>query len=209
MQSLRRFSSVRPFLVVIFLSSLACSLCLSHLPLTAWQVGFEDVATAQSPNASQLVQQGVHRYQTGDIQGAISQWQTALTAYRKTNNSANEAIVLENLVRAYQQIGQNDQAISSWEQAIAHYRQMGDSQQVGWTLTEQAQLYSSLEQSRKAIAILCGAFGGEQACVRESALQIARAQKDRSSEAAALGSLGDAYRLRGDYKQAIAHSTLR
>ena len=204
MQSLRRFSSVRRFLVVLFLGSLTLCLCLGHVSLTAWQVGLGEVATAQSPNASQLVQQGVARYQAGDIQGAISQWQTALSAYKKTKSRANEVIVLENLARAYQQIGQSDRAISNWEQAIAAYRHLGNLQQVGRMLTEKAQSYSSLGQSRRAIAVLCGAVG-KQACVKDSALQIARAQKDRALEAAALGSLGDAYRLRGEYKQAIAH----
>ena len=162
------------------------------------------MATAQSADASQLVQQGVARYQAGDIQGAISQWQTALSAYKTTKSRANEAIVLENLARAYQQLGASDRAISNWEQAIAAYRHLGDFKQVGRMLTEKAQLYSSLGQSKRAIAILCSAVG-EPACVKDSALQIARAQKDRALEAAALGSLGDAYRLRGEYRQALIY----
>jgi len=36
-------------------------------------------------------------------------------------------------------------------------------------------------------------------------LQIARAQKDRQTEAAVLGSLGNAYLLMGEYNQAIAY----
>ena len=38
-----------------------------------------------------------------------------------------------------------------------------------------------------------------------SALQIAQAHQDRDGEMAAQGSLGEAYRLRGDYEQASAH----
>jgi len=55
--------------------------------------------------------------------------------------------------------------------------------------------------------LLCGAYSGDQVCVRESALQIARAQKDRQTEAAVLGSLGNAYLLMGEYNQAISLST--
>ena len=181
------------------------SLWLGHLPLTTWQAGFGEVVTAQAPDASQLVQQGIGRYQAGDYTGAISPWQTALTVYQKTNSRANVAIILENLARAYQQLGQSEQAISHWQPAIAYYRQMKDQKQVGELLTEQAQSYSSLGQPRKAIALLCGASDFERVCIKGSALQIARAYKDRDKEAAALGSLGDAYRLQGDYTQAIAH----
>jgi len=72
-------------------------------------------------------------------------------------------------------------------------------------MLEQAQSYSSLGQPRAAITLLCGAYSGDQVCVRESALQIARAQKDRQTEAAVLGSLGNAYLLMGEYNQAIAY----
>lgn len=204
MQSQRRKFSIRRFLGVLFLGSLTISLWLGHLPLTIWQAGFGEVVTAQAPDAKQLVQQGISRYQAGDYKGAISPWQTALTFYQNTKSRANEAIVFENLARAYQQLGQSEQAISHWQPAIAYYRKIKDLQQVGRLLTEQAQSYSSLGQPRKAIAILCG-YGAEQGCDTESALQIARAYKAHALEAAALGSLGDAYRLRGEYNQAIEH----
>lgn len=204
MQSQRRKFSMRRFLGVLFLGSLTISLWLGHLPLTIWQAGFGEVVTAGTPDAKQLVQQGISRYQAGDYKGAISPWQTALTFYQNTKSRANEAIVFENLARAYQQLGQSEQAISHWQPAIAYYRKIKDLQQVGRLLTEQAQSYSSLGQPRKAIAILCG-YGAEQGCDTTSALQIARAYKAHALEAAALGSLGDAYRLRGEYNQAIEH----
>ena len=155
---------------------------------------------AHSPNASQLVQQGVELYQSGDFRGAIAQWQTALTIYQDTQNPTNEAIVLENLARAYQQTGQINQAIGNWEGAIAQYRQLENWQQVGRGLTEQAQAYSRIGQQRRAIALLCGEREG---CVPGSAVQLAQEQNDYFGEAAALGSLGEASRLRGDYEKAI------
>ncbi|HBL11364.1 MAG TPA: hypothetical protein DD379_08140 [Cyanobacteria bacterium UBA11162] len=187
----------------LFLASLTMSLWLGHIPATALQVKLGNVAVAQSPGASQLVQRGVELYQAGDISGAIAQWETALSSYRNTNNRSEVAIVLENLARAYQQIGQIERAINYWHQAIATYRQMGNRQQVGRMLVEQAQAYSSLGQHLRAIAILCNPSGSENICAKDSALQIARATKDRILEAAALGSLGNAYRFRGDYTQAI------
>ncbi len=95
---------------------------------------------------------------------------------------------------------------------MAVYRQLGNVKQIGRTLTEQAQTYSSLGQSRKASALLCGAIPtklengkGEfqLKCLPSSALEIARSSKDQTGEMAAIGSLGDAYRLYGNYSEAI------
>jgi CHAT domain-containing protein len=169
------------------------------------QVRWGTVATAQSPNATQLVQQGIEQYKTGDVQGAIASWQTALTTYQTTNNPANQAIVQEKLAIAYRQIGQFEPAIKNWQDAIANYRQQDDMVKVGRLLTELAQTYSQLGQNQEAIALLCGASETEENCPESegSALQIARKFQDKQGEAAALGSLGEAYRLRGRSNQAI------
>jgi CHAT domain-containing protein len=174
---------------------------LSHVRLIIGSVSLENIATAQSLDANQLVQQGIKYYKSGDYENAIEPWQTALTHYQETNNPANAAIVNENLARVYQQLNQSEQALTYWEGAIAYYRQIKDNQQVGRLLVEQAQTYTSLGQPRAAIALLCSPFPED--CSRDSALAIARTTQDTQTEAAALGSLGEAYRLRGDYKSAI------
>lgn len=81
---------------------------------------------------------------------------------------------------------------------------MGNLQRVGRSLTELAQVYSSLGQPIKAIAILCNPDTNDN-CSSDSALQIAQIHKDFIGEAAALGSLGDANRLRGNYQLAITN----
>lgn len=178
---------------LIFLFTMTFMFCL----LTGQMNG-----VAQSPNPDQLVQQGVDRYQTGDYRGAIAPWETALVQYRKTNNQTNIAIVLENLARTYQQLGQGNQAISYWDQVIPLYRKQGNVPKVLRSQIEQAQAYSSIGQPRQAISLLCSP-NEKRECQKESTIQIARTLKDRISEVAALGSLGDAYRLVGNYKQAI------
>lgn len=205
MPSRHRQLRIRRVLVVLFLSSLTFCLWLNHFSFTALQARWGEVATAQSPNASQLVQQGIEQYRAGDVQGAIASWQTALSAYQSTNNHANAAIVREKLAIAYQQIGQFEQAIDHWKEAIANYRSSGEFVKVGRLLTEQAQTYSRLGQNREAIALLCGASETDENCLESegSALQIARKLSDHQGEAAALGSLGEAYRLRGKYDKAI------
>ena len=72
-------------------------------------------------------------------------------------------------------------------------------------LIEQAQTYSRWGQNKEAIALLCGANETDENCLQSegSALQLARKFSDRSGEAAALGSLGEAYRLRGKQDKAV------
>jgi CHAT domain-containing protein/Tfp pilus assembly protein PilF len=153
----------------------------------------------------QLVQQGIEQYQAGELREAIASWQTALSAYQRDNNLPNQTLVREKLAIAYQQIGDFEEAIAHWQEAIANSRHQGDLIKVGRLLTELAQTYSRLGQNRQAIALLCGTSETDGTCLESegSALQIARKLGDRATEAAALGSLGEAYRLRGKYDEAL------
>jgi tetratricopeptide (TPR) repeat protein len=117
---------VRRFLVVLFLSSLTFCLWLNHFPFSALQARWGTLATAQSPNISQLIQQGIERYKAGDVQGAIASWQTALSAYQSTNSFISEVIVQEKLAIVYRQIGLFEQAIDHWKEALANLSKLGD-----------------------------------------------------------------------------------
>jgi tetratricopeptide (TPR) repeat protein len=189
---------------------------------------FGQVSTikAQAPDGDILVQQGVREYQQGQYQAAIALWDRALSSYQKTANNLNTVIVLENLARAYQQIGQTEQAISFWSQVTEQYQQLGNQQQLGRSLTEQAQAYNRAGQHRQAIALLCASRGewnspnkqdlhhksiainskAQNECQPGSAIAIAREQQDRLGEVAALGSLGEVYRLRGNYQPAANYA---
>ncbi len=197
----------RSFFVFLCLISFTCSLWLG-LPISLGEfTGTHLAVNAQSPNANQLVQQGIDRYQAVDFRGAIERWQKALNIYQQNKNRANAAIVQENLARTYQQLGQPEQAIRHWNQVVAYYHQVGNLQFLGRSLTEQAQAYSSLGQPKQAIALLCSP-DKDGNCSRGSALQIARATSDITGEVAARGSLGDVTRLMGDYESAIKNLEL-
>ncbi len=190
--------------VVLFLSSFTLCLGLNHVPFIV-QAKWGEVATAQSLNGSHLVKQGIGQYRAGNVLQAIASWQTAALAYQNTDQPVNAAIVHEKLAIAYQQIGQFEQAINYWQAAIANYRSSGDFVKVERLLVEQAQTYSRLGQNKSAIALLCGASETDLDCLQSegSALQLARKFGDFQGEAAALGSLGEAYRLRGKQDKAI------
>ena len=189
-------------------------LCASALWLTVWLGSFSHPArfTAQAVDAQQLVQTGVDRYQEGKFVEATESWLAAYAVYETTPNSSALAVVSENLARAYQQMGQTSTELSYWERAIASTKILGDTPKLGRLLTEQAQAYSRLGQHRRAIAILCGEAPTEvitsdlepRICNVGSALTIAEAANDPISQIAALGSLGESYRLIGDTKAGIS-----
>ncbi|BAY22237.1 TPR repeat protein [Calothrix sp. NIES-2100] len=193
---------MRGWLLSLFLCSLTFCLWLGNVPITITPREFTGVVSAQSPDANQLVQQGLELYQASDVKAAITIWEKAVNIYQQNHDAPAEAIARENLARVYPEIGQSEQAIIQWNQVIAYYRQVGNWQQVGRSLTELAQVYSSLGQPTTAIALLCNPDHNND-CSRDSALQFAQTYKDSLGEAAALGSLGDANRLIGKYDSAI------
>jgi CHAT domain-containing protein len=191
---------IRKLLGVLFLSSLTLTLWFGH-SLPSLKVN------AATP--AQLVQEGVMLYKDGDYQSAIDRWQQALQNYTPGAELADQAVVHENLARAYQQLGQPSEAIAAWEAAEAAYLQLGKPSQVGRMLTEQAQVYLSMGQQRRAIALLClpKAEDTPADCQPSSSLVIATHNSDTLGEVAALGSLGESYRLLGDY--AVADTFLQ
>ncbi|MCC5637844.1 CHAT domain-containing protein [Nostoc sp. CHAB 5844] len=184
-------------LTVLFLTSFILCLCLGSL------------VNAQTLDAAQLVNQGIASYQKGNFQAAIKPWQVAVELYQKNNDLRNVAIVNENLARTYQNLGDTTLTLNYWEKVTAYYRSQNKWQKVGRMLTETAQVYSHAGQTKKAVNLLCGVVYAKVpeklSCQSGSALQIALAQKDNSGELAALGSLGEAYRLQGNYDVAIKY----
>ncbi len=166
-------------------------------------LSFGQIVSAQSPNS--LVERGVEDYNTGNFRSAVKQWQEALTQYK--NNPSATAVINENLGRAYQKLGENQSAIASLSTAIRDYQSVKNIPQVGRMRTELAQVYSNLGQPRKAIALLCGNEnqGIELECIPETAVQIASKYNDKPGLVAALGVLGEVYRLIGNYDRAIAY----
>ncbi|MBD2512583.1 CHAT domain-containing protein [Nostoc muscorum FACHB-395] len=187
---------------------------VSFLTILLICVVFGQVGFAQVPNVAALVEEGIKDYNTGNFFNAIKHWQEALN--QSKNNPSSTAVVNEDLARAYQEVGENKAAIASLSAAIRDYGAVQNIQQVGRMQSELAQVYSNLGQPRKAIALLCGQLveksrisdnqpSQEIKCTPESAEQIATKYNDKRGKIAALGILGEAYRLIGSYDQAIKY----
>ncbi|BAY60264.1 TPR repeat protein [Calothrix brevissima NIES-22] len=172
------------------------------------------LVAAENSQVNLLVEQGIKAYHAGNFIKAIASWKQAIE--QDKNNPAATAVIQENLGRAYQQIGENPAAIASFTAAIQDYGRVENIQQVGRMKSELAQVYNNLGQPRKAIALLCGNLvdklpsyekpkNQEISCIPESASQIASKYNDKIAQVAALGILGEAYRLTGNYEQAIKY----
>jgi CHAT domain-containing protein len=196
---------------VLFLCSLTLSLCFGQILSTNGQ------AVESRNDVSQLVSQGVEKYQAGNFSAAIDKWKAALNVYPKNTVNANVTVINENIARAYRQLGQSEKALEFWKPVIAYHRGSNNWQKLGRSQTEEAQEYINMGQPMKAIALLCGTYYRRESdkenalqtaleknqCKPESALQIARREKDAQGEVATLGSLGEAYHKRGNYDVAI------
>ena len=179
------------------------------LILTLWLGPGGRGGVAQGPLPGDLLSQGVAAYQDGDYGTAIDRWRQALQAYPPGRDLATVALLQENLARAYQQVGQSAAAIAAWEAVAQLQQELGQPMGVGRAQTEQAQVHLSLGQHRRALALLCLPESNPQViptspqgCAPDSALGLAQTTGDVLGQVAALGSLGEVYRLQGNFEPA-------
>jgi CHAT domain-containing protein/tetratricopeptide (TPR) repeat protein len=130
-------TSLKKFLKYLSLGSLTTLLTvllgLGGYPTIA-QIPRVDAAVPDSPtvqfstsNASQLVQEALQRYQSGQFAAAVTVWQQAADAFAAQADHLNQAMVLSNLALAYHQLGQWSEA----NEAIATSLQFLQSKGVG------------------------------------------------------------------------------
>lgn len=195
----KRFLALRWDFLLLFASSLVFFLSLGAFS-THYLTFLSHKVIAQTNPVGELVQKGIEEYNAENYQNAVVIWQEALTT--SSLNLPERNIILENLARAYQKLNETNQAIDYWQQVSNNAQKLNNFKKLNRSLTEQAQIYLNLGQSRNAIALLCGRLDREN-CQPDSAISIARQHQDILGEVAALGSLGEAYRLRGQYDLSI------
>jgi CHAT domain-containing protein len=214
---------------VLFLIGFTASIWLSYIPQTIGQVsnGFvaifdTELLTVTSARMrikiahgkdelsikalTDEVSKGLRYYQAGDLTNAIATWERYLRQLGNLSNPPQEVVqIWKYLSRAYQQSGKLDLAINYLNQILVYYRQGGDLRQVGRILTELAQIYSSLGQYNRAVTILCSYNLQDTTCTKNSAIAIAKSEKDTAGEAAAVGSLGNTLQMKGDYQESLKY----
>jgi CHAT domain-containing protein len=135
-----RTYGVRRLLKLLFLFIFTSSLCLVNLLLPLGQGRYE-LATAQVThkslvsshffdvpvNASQLLQQGNQKYEQGDLQAAIADWERAIAYYRQGNHWLNVGQILLKQAQAYNSLGKPEKAIIFSESALQIARACNDN----------------------------------------------------------------------------------
>lgn len=209
----------RRILIAFFILSFILTLCLSYVSIATNKLGFGTVVKAQNQNGSQLVEKGIEYYDKGKFKEAVQEWETALNIYQKNKQLREQTIIRGNLANAFDKLGDFEQSIKHWDAVVSLHQQLENPRETGRALTELAQTYSDSGQFKKAVAILCGVEETEiednqinihkikhkSNCIKESALEISRTQKDIEGEIAALGSLGEAYRQLAKYNLATKY----
>ena len=173
---------------------------LAQLPAARWGINWQFLlqsqVLAQTPDelearADELLQQGIHQYQSSQFEAALQSWQEALIIYQKINDRQGEGAALVNLGAAYLSLGDYTKAIEYQQQSLAIAREINDQSGEGAALVNLGLAYHSLGDYTTAIEY------------HQQSLAIAREIKDRHGEGLVLGNLGIAYNAQGDYAKAI------
>ena len=168
MPSKHQISSVRRSLKLILLCSLSSILWLNHTPLSPWRWGVGDVVTAETRDASQLVQQ-------------IQQSKQAIAYYRQTKNWLQVGQMLTQQAQAYKNLGQPIAAIALLDSALQIARAYNNSVLEASVLGSRGEAYQQKSDYKQAITDL------------QDSLKIANKIKNSVYRASALKNLGNTY----------------
>jgi CHAT domain-containing protein len=86
------------------------------VPTVAQQIPF--AIAQQESNAKIFLEAGKNRYQTGQFSEAVNAWQKAAQAYQRQGNSSQQALSLNYLSLAYQELGQWEPAETAIKQSL-------------------------------------------------------------------------------------------
>ncbi|MBW4503731.1 MAG: CHAT domain-containing protein [Scytonema hyalinum WJT4-NPBG1] len=168
MPSKHQISSVRRSLKLILLCSLSSILWLNHTPLSPWRWGVGDVVTAETRDASQLVQQ-------------IQESKQAIAYYRQTKNWLQVGQMLTQQAQAYKNLGQPIAAIALLDSALQIARAYNNSVLEASVLGSRGEAYQQKGDYKQAITDL------------QDSLKIANKIKNSVYRASALKNLGNTY----------------
>ncbi len=104
---LKRFG--KSWATYLLLALMTASLCTIAAPIFAKVPEAAPVVQNQS-NQSQLLEQGKSLYEAGQFAEAATAWQQAAKVYQEQGDSLNQALALNYLCLAYQQLGQLNEA---------------------------------------------------------------------------------------------------
>lgn len=158
----------------------------------------EDVRTT----AGAIYQEGLQLYQQGtaeSLQQAIARWQESLKLWQEVGDKSQQALMLNNIGIAYNNLGEKQEALNHYKQALSLRREVGDRRGEATTLNNMGSVYDSLGAKQEALNYY------------NQALLLRRQVGDKRGEATTLSNIGSVYDSLGEkqkalnyYKQALA-----
>jgi CHAT domain-containing protein/Flp pilus assembly protein TadD len=135
---------------------------------------------ASDPAFEALVRRhlGKIRNDSGDLAGAIHEYQRALELSQQLGDRGGEALASNALGFALQLRGHYDEAAMLFDQALALWQENDDPRERGKTLVNRGELYRQLGETDQARELF------------SKALELFRQAKDRDNEAVTLDALG-------------------
>ncbi len=170
-----------------FLSKVLCITACFLFTASLW------AATDPSSNgpAAEQVATGKKYFNDGQFEQALSAWDVALDEYRRTDDKAGQARVLQNKAEAYMSMGHAYQAVSSLQSALKLAKAAGDDQLATRVAGSLGTAYLLSNRTDEAKTLLEKAAAEERAAGRPA------------SAAVAGNNLGNLLASAGDYKAAI------
>jgi CHAT domain-containing protein/predicted negative regulator of RcsB-dependent stress response len=166
---------------------------LSYIGKVYNNLGNQDEAL-ENLNASMAIWHQIDNSQgTAPASNSAGQGQQspATAASRTTGILDGEAGTLDNLGRAYSDMGQGLEALKDYDQAIALYRQAGERNGEALVLNDMGPAYAELGQKQKSLEVY------------NQAIQIWRETGNRQGEALTLNDMGRLYRDLGLHQTAM------
>ncbi len=122
---------------------------------------------------------------------ALEKYREALTIYQTIGEQPEAATLLDNIGRAYYDLGEMDKALDFFNQAILMFRSLKDRQAEASVLNNLAAVYDDLGEKQKALEAYL------------QVLQIFQSLRLRSSEATLLNNIAFTYQSLGEDEKAL------
>jgi tetratricopeptide (TPR) repeat protein len=145
---------------------------------------------AQSANARLWNQIGYAKRQLGEMQQAIDHYQAALAGC-PADEQALQAMILNNIGRVYDALGDKEEALRFYNLALPLRRQTGDKGGEARTLNNIGRVYDDLGDKEEALRFY------------NLALPLSRQTGDKGGEATTLNNIGAVYDALGEIEKSL------
>ncbi len=164
-----------------------------------YQVQVTDLRVPQPQDLTRIAAErkttyAIQLYVRGDAESkkeAIEVGEDALQLWKAIDDNYEEGVLLENVGRVLDELGDRQGALDHYAQAIPLLRAVGDQDAEGITLNNIGLAYAALGEKQKALDNY------------EPALALYRAVGDRGGEAVTLNNIGIVYSARGEKQKAL------